>query len=69
MADRTTVVAVRVTRSRWIWETHFDTRLTEDFLKEWIWMQREERMMVADDLQGSGLSIRKDLGAKVPTSG
>lgn len=69
MADRTTVVAVRVMRSRWIWETRFDTRLTEDFLKEWIWMQREERMMVADDLQGSGLSIRKDLGAKVPTSG
>lgn len=57
MADRTTVVAVRVMRSRWIWETHFDTRLTEDFLKEWIWMQREERMMVADDLQGSGLRL------------
>ena len=56
VADRTTVVTVRVMRSRWIWETRFDTRLT-DFLKEWIWMQREERMIVADDLQGCGLRL------------
>lgn len=67
MAERTTVVAARVMRSRWIWETHCDTELTG--LPEGLDLDAKERMMIAGDLQGSGLSIRKDFGAKVPGSG
>ena len=33
------------------------------FPEDWTWMQKTERMMIKDDLQGFGLSIRKALGA------
>lgn len=54
-------VAGRAMSSSWIWEIDFDTRLKG--FPEGLDLDTKERMMMADDLWGSGLSIGKDLGA------